>query len=183
MNSNLSSSQPLNRELAELIEDISQRKLENPILALGLASLYAEHGKNDEAIAIIEKLIAADIQTVEILLALGEVYESTNLHQQAKDNYDKAIKLSSQLLVAAHAGLARVEESLGNSAEAHGLHQESISKFAALADIEKSSDLGQRLDDLIQNKHKFLFLKTSGGCGSCPGPGYKYGWMCLPCGG
>ena len=82
-----------------------------------------------------------------------------------------------------HAGLARIEESLGNPGAAQSLHQESVNKFTALADTEKSSDLGQKLDDLVQKQHKFLFLKTNSGCGSCPGPGYIYGRLCLPCGG
>lgn len=85
--------------------------------------------------------------------------------------------------VTSHAGLARIEESLGNTAEAHNLHQLSTTKFAALADTERSSDLGQELDNLIQKKNKFLFLKNNNACGVCPGPGYRYGRLCLPCGG
>jgi tetratricopeptide (TPR) repeat protein len=168
-------------------ESIRQRKLANPIIELGEAARYADRGKNDEAIEIIEKLVASGIQTPEILFALGEVYEAANLNPKAKENYNKAIKISSQVVVAAQAGLARIEDALGDGVAANSLRQESIKKFAALADTERSRELGLKVDGLAQGKDKFLFLSAKNICGNCTcddgRPGRNFFGTCLPCNG
>lgn len=178
-----SSQEQTSMSLADAVKNISQRELANPILALGLASLHAEYGKNDEAIEIVKQLIASGIQTAEILFALAEIYESANLNEQAKENYNKAIDISSQVVVAAKAGLLRIEEALGDTVAINSLRQQTVEKFAELTDIQKSSELGQKVDDLVQGRNKNLFLMAASRCGSCPGPGYKFLGLCLPCNG
>lgn len=169
-------------------ESIRQRKLANPIIELGEAARYAARGENDEAIKIIEKLVTSGTQTAEILFALAEVYEAANLNQKAKDSYSKALDISLQMAVAAKARLARTEEALGDSVAANSLRQESIKKFVASADTERSSELEQKIDDPAQRKDKFLFVTAARfDCGSCTcddgGTGFNFRGICLPCSG
>lgn len=178
-----SSQEQLSMSLADAVKNINQRELVNPSLALGLAALHAQHGENDEAIKILEQLIASGIQTAEILFALAEIYESANLKEQAKENYNKAIEISSQVVVAAKARLLRIEEALGDTVAINNLRQQVVENSAELTDIQKSSELGQQVNDLVQGKNKNLFLDAAQRCGSCPGPGYTFLGWCVPCNG
>ena len=167
-------------------ESIRQRKLANPIIELGEAARYATRGENDEAIKIIEKLVTSGTQTAEILFALGEVYEASNLNQKAKESYSKALDISLQIAVEAKARLARTENALGDSAATNSLRQESVEKFVASAGTEKSSALEQKIDDLAPGEGKFLFVTAARfNCGSCTcddgGTGFRYKGTCLPC--
>lgn len=167
--------------LQNAIEDIRQRKLPNPIKALGLAALYAENGLNAKAIEILEELIASGIQSAEIFFALGEVYENAGLNQQATENYNKALDLASQVTLAAKAGLAKIEDVLENVDAASNLRQEATVGLEALAEVEQRDEEGQRVSAFVRGEQQFLFLAARGGCGECPGPGKKFFGNCLPC--
>lgn len=170
-----------NEKLQNAVNDISNRSLPNPMIALGLAALYAENGHNDKAIEILENLIAKNIQTAEIFFALAEVYENAGSHQQARENYMKAIELASQVGIAAKAGLAKIEDRLENADVASRLRREATDGLQALAQGEQKIEVGQSVDALVRGKQRFLFL-ARGGCGECAGPGYRFFGVCNPCG-
>lgn len=170
------------QRLRNAVEDISNRKLPNPVIALGLAALYAENGLSAKAIEILESLIASGIQSAEILFALAEVYENAGLNQQARENYNKAIELTSQVAIAAKAGLAKIEDTLENADTASRLRQEATNGLQALAEGEQRIEGGQSVGALVRGEQQFLFLAARRDCGSCPGPGYSFFGVCNPCG-
>ncbi len=174
-----------NQKLQNAVEDITQRELADEDKALGLVALYTKYGLNAKAIEILERLVATGIKLAEIHFALGEVYGNSDSNIQAKEQFQKALELalanqSPQVVVAAKAGLAKIEAVNRNMGAANRWRQEAQAGFESLKDVEKRSEMGERLRRLISGEQQFMLL-NSGECGVCAGPGQYFFRKCIPC--
>jgi len=173
------------QKLQNAVDNINQRELADEEKALGLAALYTKYGLNAKAIETLEILVATGIQSAEIYFALGEIYGDSDSNSQAKELFQKALELalanqSPQVVVAAKARLAKIEAVNRNLSAANRWRQEAQAGFEALKDVEKRSEMGERLRRLISGEQQFMLL-NSGECGVCAGPGQYFFRKCIPC--
>ncbi len=184
-----------NNKLNNAVDDISNRGVSDDLKALGLAVLYVKYGQNAKAIETLNKLVTSGTPSAELHFALGEIYENSSSNQLAIENYTKAMERASangnsQVVVAAKAGLAKIEDARGNKSEASRWRQEAqaeLESWKNTARFEASADMGQRgkeeerLRQLISGEQQFMLLALRG-CGECAGPGYYAFGRCAPCG-
>ncbi len=152
------------------VEQIKQAQLKPHREALEIAHLHIKSDLHDRAV---ETLKECDVHEAVIHLALGDILITKNSDKlvEAKECYEKASKLAlasdkkdGQVVVAATAGLAKIEAVLGKTEEADKLLQDAKGKFNSLRNGEKWEELEAKLTTSIGNERSLLFLSNCGEC-------------------
>ncbi|OWY63953.1 hypothetical protein B7486_50010 [cyanobacterium TDX16] len=163
-------------ELRSVLEQVNRPEAVDEVRVLTLANIYLQRSQNVKAIEILEE---SGIQAATVFLALGDIYRFGGADEQAQENYRKAIEKATtvedgQVLVAAKAGLARIEAAHGNMEAANHWHREAKDEFESLKDVERWSEVEQRLSSstseersLSSEARTLLFLS---GCPVCTPP-------------
>jgi hypothetical protein len=134
---------------------IEALKLPGGSNTFALGKLYASHGLYAEAIELLEKAAREERQTVNVYLALGELYRQVGLFSLAEARYMNALDAANQVndmesLAAAQHGLGQVYTSLGNKTEAGHWLTDSKSGYENLGDKQQVKLITEELQTLGQ---------------------------------
>lgn len=164
------------------VEQIKQEQLKPYREALEIAHLHIKSNLHSIAVETLERccnsgtheaaVVHLAHEAAVVYLALGDISIAKDADSlvKAKKHYKRARKLASaaednQVVVAATAGLAKIEAVLGDTKKAETLLQQAKEKFESLPDEEKWSELEEKLTFSTSKNSRLLFLS---GCPECP---------------
>ncbi|NEQ69409.1 MAG: tetratricopeptide repeat protein [Symploca sp. SIO2D2] len=137
-------------EVQASAQRIREQDLSNELMALALADLYAEYDLIAEAIETLERLEQEE-KTAEVYRLLGELYQRIGLILEAEVQYLEAVKLAAENreeLAAAKAGLGEIRYFRGAREEGVALLEEAKAIYQELEDLQRVSELEERLGEL-----------------------------------
>jgi len=63
----------------------------NPLCCIGLVQLYSDASRTDEALALLQTMIASGVEQDQALLLMGDIYRDTNRSDEAIQSYAKVL--------------------------------------------------------------------------------------------
>jgi rubrerythrin len=193
----------ISQELQTALEQVEQQNLAEDAKAIAKSFVYAEYSQLNRAIQILEKLLAAGERNLEVSLMIADLYAIKGSSSQAKEYYEKVVKLASdyggsqavEFLIVAKTELASYSFQENRAELTNSLFEEAKTRFEELKKGEAYSkgQLSQRLEEIFdRDKDPEMPLSWSNSVRSavCPcqtkwGPG-QWKWVdgqrfCDPC--
>jgi tetratricopeptide (TPR) repeat protein len=199
----LSLDEAISQKLQAAIGQIEQHNLSDDAKAIEQSFVYAEYGQINRAIQVLEKLRAAGNRNLELSLMIADLHAIKGSSSQAKEYYDKVVKLASdssdpqelEFLIVAKAELASYSFQESQTELANSLFEEAKTRSQELKkqEIYNKGQLSQRLEEIFdRDKDPEMPLSWSNSVRSavcpCPTPWgsgqWKWidgRWFCDPC--
>lgn len=136
---------------APLFEELAKSEpLSGPVVSatIALGDIYAQEGKNEEALALYEALLKRDVQVAEVFLVVARAYQRLDKPKEAIYAYEQALRLQPYYIFI-HAELGAIYAGQGqneDSAKAYLAYEARVYELAKQLEDPKSTTPSQRLD-------------------------------------
>lgn len=136
---------------APLFEELAKSEpLSGPVVSatIALGDIYAQEGKNEQALALYESLLKRDVQVAEVFLVVARAYQRLDKPKEAIYAYEQALRLQPYYIFI-HAELGAIYAGQGqneDSAKAYLAYEARVYELAKQLEDPKSTTPSQRLD-------------------------------------
>lgn len=136
---------------APLFEELAKSEpLSGPVVSatIALGDIYAQEGKNEQALALYESLLKRDVQVAEVFLVVARAYQRLDKPKEAIYAYEQALRLQPYYIFI-HAELGAIYAGQGqneDSAKAYLAYEARVYELGKQLEDPKATTPSQRLD-------------------------------------